>query len=162
MFNRGQIFSIDLILAVILIILFIGVTINIAEHKTYNEKEVLEKRELNNTAEAAAIALLNGKYSCTSGGLALSNTINTTKIMGASNLDINNYLGLNDFNSQISLGGIPTAMNDLLTGANTVVYNFDVLTCSGNTDIDLKELNKCIQGKPCTYAKKTLILKVNR
>ena len=62
--NKGQIFSIDFIIAMILVIVFIGVLITSVETKHYSEKENINF-ELDLARSTTSLRVLtNGQYSC--------------------------------------------------------------------------------------------------
>ena len=98
--NKGQIFSIDFIIAMILMIFFLGSLLSLGELQNYERKERRIIYELESKTEAALITLTNSpSYSCkldTNSFLAYSVDIN--KIKNIKHNDLKNSIGLNDYN----------------------------------------------------------------
>jgi hypothetical protein len=132
--ERGQIFSLDFILAVVLLVLFLGTIINATNMQQYTSKVELLDQELNSSIETAAITLLNGKYSCEYANTKLASSIDLVLLTSASATEVKSYLGLEDKLIFLEIDGTP--IFDETTGSEQMyVFDFNVLTCDSPIDI---------------------------
>jgi len=144
--NKGQIFSIDFVIAMILMIFFLGLLLNLGELQSYERKERRITYELESKTEAALITLTNSpNYSCkldTNSFLAYS--FDRNKIKNINHNDLKNSIGLNDYN--LSLLFNPTNPNhiDEHNGLNIYSIDINVLFCDG--DISYQDINNCHFG----------------
>jgi hypothetical protein len=152
--TKGQIFSIDFILAAVLLVLFLGIMLNASGFKQYGEKERVIQDKFDSSVETAATTLLNGKYSCAFNGTNLSSSTDLTKISAATPDEIKQHLGLNNKNVFL-LVGATEIINDPIDSKNVIALSFETLTCSN--EISLQEIINCVG--PCP-AKETIVLKV--
>jgi hypothetical protein len=142
---RGQIFSIDLIVAMIILVLFLGILITHSETITYSEKENIQMQKLIQKSEAGLTALLNGKYSCTTSSQnRLANSIDEQKI-GTNLIQIKEYLALQNFKIEIKISeGANQKFSkfDDPLGYNVIVNERDILFCDGTINEADIENNK--------------------
>lgn len=168
--NKGQIFSIDLLLASIIAILLIGVLINTVEIKNYEQKESILSEELRLSSEAALLNLLNGKYSCKFAYTNLTNSIDFYKLNNAEIIDIEKTLGLLDSNFEIWIkernSNAPIKSKGIINGKNVSVYEINYLDCDFNEKTEIEKfyfLNDSARGTSVSQINKnTLILKVSK
>ncbi|MBT4192514.1 MAG: hypothetical protein HOE11_04355 [Candidatus Diapherotrites archaeon] len=138
--EKGQIFSLDFILAVVLLILFLGTIINAANIQQYNSKAELLDEEFTSSIETAAITLLNGNYSCEYANTKLASSIDLTLLTPASATALKSYLGLEDKLIFLEIDG--TTILDETAGSEQIyVFDFEVLTC--NAPLDLSQIILC-------------------
>lgn len=162
--NRGQIFSLDLIFATILLIFFIGVLINVVELKHYEKKENILINELQFESETSLNLLIAGEFSCEYQGIKLSSTINPTKIIQATNEEIIDSLALYNKNFEILINNNPIKINGELSKKNLIVYELNILTCEEfEEELKINDLLLCLNNKEeCELKKEKLVFKVSR
>ena len=158
--NKGQIFSIDFILAIALVILFTGTIITFSETQLYSEKENILTTKLMKQTDAGLVALLNGKYSCQlESGINLANSLNTITVSSANEIALKEYLGLNENNVSLKLGGDPLNLDDLQTNNTRVILDQNILVCAG--DLLISDLNNCLRGLNCNFVEKKISIEVS-
>jgi len=162
--NKGQIFSLDFIIAMILMVFFLGLLLSLGELQGYERKEKRILYELESKTEAALISLVNSpQFSCkldTNSFLAYSFDIK--KIDLITNEDLKNSIGLLDYNLSLFLDGTQvTGHEDIHSGKNIYAIDVNILYCNG--EVSFTELNNCMSGS-CgdTINKQTLKLKVSK
>ena len=150
--QRGQIFSIDLILAMILVILAIGLLFNAANLRAFEAKEDAMSGEVREKAEAAAIALTNGgATSCSVGSSALAYSIDMAKINAyAANPEaLKKILGLQGYSVQLSVStkaGSSVIIDDKSETKNAVAFEAQVLACTQSSKVLFEEISNCMKG----------------
>jgi len=168
---KGQIFSTDLLFAMILMILCLGTIISAYEFNLYNQKQDTLQKELKERTETAIIALTNSVANCQiedpSGkfiSLAYSININKITTLALNPKILKETLAIQDTNLQIKLS---TSGNILAEGINTqniVAIDINVITC--NSSATMKDLNDCMTSpSPCNNPNikmQTLSLKVGQ
>jgi hypothetical protein len=155
--NKGQMFSVDLLIASIVFIIILGFVISSTEEVSYREKEIFISENLKNKADSAFVAISNGVYACDYNGLNLAYTIDTAKLYSDSNTELKKYLGIGDLNAVVSIDG-NIIINETLSGNFISVISESILLCKGG--IDRNQLNECITGN-CELEKKNIIIKVS-
>ncbi len=157
--NKGQIFSLDFLLATIIMIIFIGTTINAFETRTYLIKEEINSDILIQNSNSAFIALTNGIYSCkTENYISLPFTINETVLNSKNIGELKASIGLQDKNISLEING--TKVFDEINQKETIIaIENEVLFC--NNIIELKDLEDCLNGN-CIFEKKKIILMVEK
>jgi len=162
--NKGQIFSIDFLIAMILMIFFLGLLLSLGELQGYERKEARIRYEIASKTEAAIISLVNSpQYACemdTNSYLAYS--LDISKINTMSNDELKKSLGLLDYNLSLLLDNlILSGHDDPLNGKNIYAVDLDILYCNGN--ISFSDLNMCMNGTCGTVIEKhTLKVKVSK
>lgn len=152
--HRGQIFSIDFLLSIILVVLFFGLIIISGEIKTNNTKESIDFDILKNKIDTASILLTNGKYSCESENFILANSLDLNKLIDKN--ELKTYLGLIDKNINLKIDNTSTILNDNLTKEKIINIEKNVLICNGL--ILFADLNNCLSGINCNLEKKKIVL----
>jgi hypothetical protein len=156
--NKGQIFSIDLILAMVVVIIFIGAIISISEIRTNQVKNEQDNSIFNNKTQTAFSILLNGKYSCkTSNGTLLTGSLDRSSFSSYTKEQVKNYLGLSEENVLILFDGVNSQVNDSIMGDN-FSFEENVLLCDG--EINYSDLNDCMGGGTCSLQKKNVLMRV--
>ncbi len=158
--KKGQVFSIDLLFATILIILFIGILINVIEIKNYEQKEALIKNELYSISQSSIINLTNGNYACEFNNIKLANSLNLNLVNSVDHEKISKDIGLIDKNFKIILNGLTIKENGNITSNNIASYNIDILTC--NDTVEFLNIKECLNGNNCDVEKQKLTLMVSR
>jgi len=162
--SKGQIFSIDFLIAMVLMVFFLGFLMNLGDLQSYEKKEAGIISELSDRGDAAAITLTNSiEFACktdTNTFLAYSFDIKKVNIIVLE--DLKERIGLFDYNVSLALDG--TALPDKDNphdGKQIYSIDLSVLTCDGN--INFKDINACINGL-CTgtVENKVFNLKVSR
>jgi hypothetical protein len=159
--HKGQIFSIDFILAMLLAVLFLGMIVNLNESKLYSQKEDILTIKLTNQTDAGLVALLNGKYSCKlqHTQINLANSLNLTTLNDTTKTHIKKDLGLNDRNVSLTVNNISTSLDDTNFSNAIIILDQNILIC---TDfISIEQLNNCINNISCDLNEATLNFKVS-
>lgn len=157
--KKGQIFSVDLLLAATLVILFFGVIISTNEINNYEQKEAIKNIELKKSTEAVYYSLTNSAYSCNYNNINLPNSINITVLEYANNLDLRTDIGAIDKNYAILINKKLIKNNGSVVGKNVVSIDKNILLCDSN--IILSDINNCIAGNNCIVNEAVLTLKVS-
>ncbi len=158
--RKGQIFSIDFIIAMSIVIIFFGIILSMSEMKTYENNAFFGQESLMEKAEAGSIALTNSQYSCSvNNDFNLAYSIDKTKISGVEKEKLKEFLGLEGINAQLKINGNIFVLDDELNGTNTYSVEIDLMVC--NTDIAFSNLEECMNG-PCGIQKETVSLAVSK
>jgi hypothetical protein len=162
--SKGQIFSLDFLIAMILMIFFLGLILSLGELGGYERKEQRLQHELELNAEAALLTLSNShQYGCTlDTNTTLAYSINQKKVRDLTHVELKNSLGLNDYNLSVMLGGTIIGPHDEgHFGRNVYALEVDILSCID--DITYPMLEKCLDGT-CDPGinKQTLTVKVSK
>ena len=158
--NKGQLFSIDFVIAMILMIFFLGSLLSLGELQSYERKERRITYELESKTETALITLTNSpNYSCkldTNSFLAYSFDLN--KIKNITHDDLKKSIGLKDYNLSLLLNN-SLVQNHVDDHAGLNIYSIDVevLFCDGN--ISYQDINNCQFGA-CSHGVEKKILSV--
>jgi hypothetical protein len=163
--NNGQIFSVDFLIAIILMIFFLGTIIGMTEVKNYEKKEELSIYTLENQSDAAVIVLTNSNlFACktdTNNVLAYSIDMQKINTFAGNSTELKEKLGLLDYNISIKVGNITVFSEDLSENRNVHVSQINVLKC--NNGILFSDLNACMTGL-CTdtITQEILLLEVGK
>jgi hypothetical protein len=163
--NRGQIFSMDLLASMIIIILGLGLLTSIGEINFYNTKQKQGFESLKQKTETALIILTNStKFDCNIEGIELAYSIDENKINLLSEAEIKKELGLKDYNAQIYTQ-TRTIINDAMGFDNIASIDINIAYCK-NTPI-FEDINNCMRSEDgaCYDTKlllKTLTLRVGK
>jgi len=158
--NKGQIFSIDFLIAMILMIFFLGLLLSLGEIGSYERKEQRIRYELESKTQAALIALTNSpQYNCKlDTGSYLAYSFDSSKFNGITNDDLKKYVGLDDYNLSLFLDGVKvTNHNEDHISKNIYSVDVKVLFCTG--DINYTDIQNCMDGS-CTNDIENKILSV--
>ena len=162
--NKGQIFSIDFLFAMVLMIFFLGMLIGLGEMQNYEKKEQTIRAELETRTQAALITLTNSNdFTCkTDLGTHLAYSIDLSKLIPKTNIDTKNNLGLKDYNLSILLDNIiQTGKDDAHFGKNIYAFDINILQCNGI--VNFSDINNCMNDT-CSGATKQakLTIKVSK
>lgn len=162
--NNGQIFSLDLIFATILIILFIGILINITEVNNYQTKENIIKSEFYLRGQTAINLLTHGEFSCDFEEMKLGNSLNKSKFNATQYFRLQEKLGLTDMNFEIYLNNDKNKWVGEINGDNVLVFSLEILTCdNSNNPIDINSIKPCLKNQEeCGLKKEKIVLKVSK
>jgi len=170
--NKGQIFSIDFIIAMILVVLSIGIIFSAGQTKMFEIKEENTKQIMMEKTESALIKLLGDPtIECTiDTNLTLPFSIDKTKLGAKTSTPAKQTLfkeemALQGYNVVLERMGESSAeINDTLSGENTFAVEADVMVCEGAPAY--ADLNACLVGNTSLcgekLTKQKLILKVNK
>lgn len=163
--DNGQIFSIDLIFATILIIVFIGILINITEVNNYEKRESIIQNEFYLKGQTALNLLTHSDFSCDFEEIKLGNSLNKNKLELTSNDQLIEKLGLIDTNFEIYLGNDIIKQFGEMNGKNILVYSLEVLTCDDNSNpLDINSITPCLNNQLtlCELQKENLIMRMSK
>lgn len=160
--NRGQIFSIDFLIAMILMIFFLGLILSLGELQGYERKEERIRYELASKTEAALISLINSpQFSCElDNNSFLAYSLDFNKIDNISTKNLKEAIGLDGYNLSLSINYNQFPKHDeILTGKNIYVTDVKILYC--NKGVSFYDLNNCMNST-CTgnVENQTLQMKV--
>ncbi len=163
--NKGQIFSVDFLFAMILMIFFLGTLFGIGEIKNYETKEDNIRNELEMKSQAALITLTNSKmFSCENDvNLFMAYSIDKDKLdLITTQKEFKEMLGLADYNLSLLLdGGTVNGKNDIHSGRNIYAIDLNVLYCEGTAKFS--DINACIGGScNAKVEQKKLTIKVSK
>ncbi|MCX6801378.1 MAG: LamG domain-containing protein [Candidatus Diapherotrites archaeon] len=134
--NRGQITTIDFILAAGIAIFCIGALMSFAELKTYEIKENIGAKILEEKAGAAVAVLASGaKFGCQKGDYNLAYSIDMNKIRLLSKNDLKRILGIGpneDYNINMKIGGAPI-IDEAPNGRNIFSVDLNLLGCNDSS-----------------------------
>jgi hypothetical protein len=146
--NKGQVFSIDFILAISIAVLFLGVIVTLSETKMYSQKEDILSEKLIKQTDAGLVALLNGKYSCKlETGINLANSLDLNLFNQTNTNEIKKYLGLNNKKVTLIINNENTSLDEITTSDEIIILDQNILLCDGN--ISVEKLNNCINNTTC-------------
>lgn len=139
--KKGQIFSLDFLLSMIIVILIIGTIINTTEIKTYNTKKNIENQQIEENLDLAIKTILTTpKFNCDTNGQILKYTLDINKIKNLKT-EIKNVLGLNKYYTQIIIGAEEIIFED--TPNTTLIKEIIIQTCENSENFKLMDLNNC-------------------
>ncbi|VVB74284.1 Uncharacterised protein [uncultured archaeon] len=161
--HKGQMFSMDFLIAAVIVIMAFGLLTAAMEINFYNKKQSQLYEVMKQKAQTAAIALVNSPdYDCNIGSLELAYSIDLNKAAGISESDFKNRLGLKDYNANISFrdlanGGniiVQKIINDSITDSNNIAsIDLNIAGCAKDIRPAYSDLNTCIrtpQGSYCS------------
>jgi len=160
--RKGQMFSMDFLIATVIVIMAFGLLTASAEINFYNKKQAQLYEVMKQKAQSAAIALVNSPdYDCNIGGLELAYSIDFNKVSKITESDFKNRLGLRDYNANISFTdlkagtGLPLnqkIINDSITDSNNIVsIDLNIAGCGKFPRAAYSDLNECIRSVAGSY-----------
>jgi hypothetical protein len=161
---KGQIFSLDFIIAIVIVIVFFGTILN-----AYETRNIMFKQEIENQfiieKSNNAFLLLTSNFPCeTKNGVVLPHTINVEKMndfLGDESVyELKRKINLENNNVILRINGNKIVDEGQLNKKTIVVIEKDILTCS-NT-IDFEEFEKCLTGGNCDYIEQKISLMVSK
>jgi len=166
--HKGQIFSTDLLFAMVIIVLCLGTIVSAYEFNLYNQKQHTIQKDLKEKTETAIIILTNSVANCQINDfngrtMSLAYSINTNKLttLAANPKTLKEALAIQDLNLQIKLSTSGTILNEVINAQNIVGIDLSVMTC--NSSATMSDLNACMTLGTCNNIKKeTLSLKVKK
>ena len=163
--KKAQIFTLDAIIALVVVVTAIGLIVNAFELKEYNLREEEKFSELKNKAETAALMLaVNENLNCSVGstGIKIQNCVYN---YGDS---IKSELGLSDeFKCNITNTDNPITLmgceDSLPTDKEVVAITKNILYMNNASGELIKaEWNDCIRGASCPLSSKEFTISVWR
>ncbi|NMA44421.1 MAG: hypothetical protein GX950_01240 [Candidatus Diapherotrites archaeon] len=147
--QKGQIFSTDFLIAMIIIILIIGVIISAIELRNFEHKEKISKNIMEQKTNLAFNTLITNKeINCNINELQLINTIDLNKLQNKKNLK--EMIGLDEYEIQIKIGSQTIGQltnNDI---NNKLVIKTKIMSCENSSNLSGIDLNNCrTEGKNC-------------
>jgi len=153
--NKGQLFSIDLLFGVILLIFGTGLLLGAAEINTYNQKQQINHDEImEKTILAAQVITNSSEWDCNFDGTHAAYSLNRDKFLstfGNTLEKIKQKANLIDYNIRINLGE-EIIYDNIITSKELIVFDLNVLTCTNTTDFNM--LKKCMDmpNGPACYS----------
>jgi hypothetical protein len=157
---KGQIFSLDFIIAIVIVIVFFGTILN-----AYETRNIMFKQEIENQfiieKSNNAFLLLTSNFPCeTENGIILPYTINVEKmndfLKSESEYELKKKIGLKD-NNIVLIIDKTKIINEVQSSKDTIiVIEKNILTCDNK--IIFEEFEKCLKGNSCKYGKKIIDL----
>ncbi|MDD4250646.1 MAG: hypothetical protein PHX27_00460 [Candidatus ainarchaeum sp.] len=155
---KGQIFSIDFLLAMVLCITFFGLLLNTFEIKNNTNNETIQFDTLSQKANSSFIALTNNKYACKLGDTTLAFTLNETMLTDINQLKKD--IGLINNKIKLTIGN-EVKFNEINSNQQEIiVIENEIFTCT--EEITFNDLNNCLAGNACRYPKKNIKLMVSK
>ncbi len=159
--NKGQIFSIDFLISIILLVLFLGLIINAIEIKTNQTKETFLQEKIITESKVAFDVLTNGKYACKlDNGNILGSSLNENLLNSDLKENVKEYLAISDKKVNLKVFDNPTILNDNLIGETIINIEREILVCENV--INFADLNNCLKGENCALEKKIVTLGVTK
>ena len=158
--NKGQVFSMDFLLAMVLVIIFFGIIINAFETRTYTTKEKIIYDMLTQKSNSAFIAMTTNQYACqTDTGNILPFSLDERKLTSAE--ELKEKIGLQDRNIFLKIGDNNKfdERTQIETNKKNVAIDRNILVCNGT--IQFNELENCVNGSSCNLEKKKVVLWVS-
>lgn len=153
MHNKGQIFSIDLLFGVILLLFGIGILIGAAEINNYNQKQQMNHEELVQKAILGAEIITNAKeWDCNFDGThaAYSLNKNTFAIDAGNTIEqIKEKANLRDYNLRIMINQ-NIIYDEIVNYKDAIVFDLNIVTCTNNTT-DFEMLRNCMNSKTACF-----------
>ena len=143
--NKGQIFSIDMLFAIILLIFSIGIIIGSAEINTYNQKQQINQNNLiTKTIIGAEVITNSNEWKCDLNNTHLPYSINMNKF-NTTNFPlekIKEKANLTTYNIRISINNEIIYNENIEENKDLIVHELEILTCTNQTTFN--ELKECI------------------
>ncbi len=151
--NRGQIFSIDLLFGVIILLLGIGILLGAVEINTYNQKQQIAQENINQKTILAAQVITNStEWDCNFDQFHAAYSINRDKFgnetLGNTLAKLKEKTTLMDYNIKLILG-TDIIYDEISNSNNIVVFDLNVLTCKNTTDFNM--LKNCVITSSICY-----------
>lgn len=168
--QNGQLFSLDFLLAMGLVVLLLGTVISIGQRQAFEIHEASRRNELAQTGQHAVIALVtNPKTTCTlfanGTGTALETNVNNCldwgKITGPTGLsipDLAKEIGLPANYSFFIKTETQTIGTDPLD-IPPAIFSQDFNAIISNGTVSKKELYRCIKKQGCTISSQAVSFK---
>jgi hypothetical protein len=148
--NKGQLFSIDLLFGVIILIFGIGLLISAAEINTYNQKQENNYTELVNKTILATQVITNSiDWDCNFDKTHAAYSINKDKFLATPGNTIKEKANLIDYNIRITIGELPPIYDEIINSKDAIVYELEILTCNNTTDFNM--LKNCMSTNSTCY-----------
>lgn len=146
--HKGQIFSLDVLFAIVILIFGVGLLIGAAEINFYNYRQALEYKELvQKTITGAQVIANSEKWDCNFSNFHSAYSINKDKFQTTTIKEIKTKTNLTDYNIRISIGD-EMIYSDLLSTTNLVVIDLNILACNNFANFSM--LKKCMDlGEIC-------------
>ena len=144
--NKGQIFSTDFLIAMVLIILGLGVITSVLEFNQYNIKQKAEYDLIKEKTQSAMIALTNNpSLECDINGILLPYSINTNKFSETPLPELKDKLGLRDYNIQVTFTEVLS--EDQINSKTIISLDLNILACDNTAGFS--DLNNCMKTTDC-------------
>ncbi len=140
---KGQIFSLDFLIAMTLLILILGVILNTTETKNIEVKEKLLKTQIEEKVNVAFQTLLNTpEFNCDINKLILTNTIDKNKLL-QNNQELKNILGLTRYNIEIKINDQNITSQINYQNNEILTIEQEIFFCEKSLDYATIDLNNC-------------------
>lgn len=149
--NKGQIFSIDMLFGIIVLIFGVGLLIGAAELNFYNSRQTLEHNELIQKAIIGAEVITNYKeWDCNLTNTHPAYSINKDKLRLKTISEIKQKANLTEYNIRITIDEeILFTDSQIQEASNLTAFDLNILTC--NDSADFNSLRNCIiEGEICS------------
>jgi hypothetical protein len=167
--HKGQIFSMDFLFALILLVVFLGTIVTHSQIRTHAEKEVILNEQLLKETDSAITVLLNGATPCkitknSNTIYTLNNSINTNDLNKAllnqnKIEEFKEKLGLVNKNIVITIDLDNYIMEITSTPSDMLVFKRKIITC--DSDITIDQFNDYLLGNGTSpIAEQELFFKV--
>jgi hypothetical protein len=136
--KKGQIFSIDFIISMIVVIFMIGLVFYIANLNSFSQNEKINKDLFYSRTESALMLLVNSpKYGCYIEDKLLPFSINSSKLNTFTQAtDISKHLGLSDYDFKIVYANsadqniiVGTQGYDSTSSKSKIILDLNVVLC---------------------------------
>jgi len=126
--NRGQIITLDFLLAMTLVIFSLGLMVGMAELRMYEIKEGIIYKALQEKTEAATIVLSGGGLiGCTTNN---GSVIPFSLDVGKTSMITKETLGLSDYNVNLEIGTLSIINEDVRQSKNVISTTIDLVECA--------------------------------
>lgn len=161
---KGQIFSMDFLISMTIIILGIGVVFGLTEINFYNNQQQQVFNKMKQKTETAMIILANSpEFDCNIGTVELAYSLDANKLQNYSPAELKNRLGLSEYLVSLIVDS-NQIINDALNSRNIIGFDLNVAYCKNNTKIT--DLKLCANSTPmCNnkdFSMKTITIKVGQ
>jgi len=165
--KKGQVFSLDVLISVVLIIVALGAAMRFFELKEYEAKEMLEKSELDRVGNTASELLVNNPaLVCYLEDIAGNNLGSLSNCLEKSQSINKASLGIpSSFDCQIKFGDGTLANGECRDNISPETKNVFAarrnIVIAASKQVAKNEFNDCINGEPCdVFTEGSLDLKV--
>jgi hypothetical protein len=144
--NKGQIFSIDMLFGMIVLILGVGVLLGAAEINFYNFSQQIRHDELVQKTITGAQVITNSKYfGCKFGEANTAYSINYDTIRSITLEQLKEKANLLDYNIRLTVSG-EVLFDDIENSKNLVGVDLDILHCTNYATFN--GLKECLTSNP--------------
>lgn len=148
--HKGQVFSVDMLFGIILLIFGIGILIGAAEINFYNYRETLEQKEILQKAIIGAQIFSNSEeLDCYFSDMHLPYSINREKLVLMDIEGIKQKTNLTDYKIQISINE-EVIFSDTDSTTDLIAIDLNILTCNNYADFNM--LKACMTKNERCYA----------